>query len=294
MRVHIQAEEPASELVMGTAEALELAGQTVQINLKSPLPEAVVAFGPESASLASLVFPGVPMAVYLASRGAFPENVKCGKVLSVFPFNSFMEDRIGEFKGKTTVIMPHLRSLKMDWHHSSSSQALIIPEPFDHSSGYRTFFRALALLPGDVTAYVQGEAGDYTDIQIKRMASVEGVEERVTFIHRFSTCSVAAVVMPDLSAQSDYESAIGAMTLGIPLLLSSTGFHRELVKDGVTGLFHSPGNHRQLAGQIDHIMHNRGLSGYLSVNAAEYCRKQLSLEAVGRRWTEELEQLCSG
>ncbi len=292
MRVHIQAESPGSELVRVTAEALELAGHTVQINLESPLPDAAVAFGPESASLASLVFPGIPLAVYLAGGEAIPEGIKGGRTLFVFPCSSFLESPTG--KHKVTVIKPPLKSLKMDWRHSVSSQSVILPGPFNHSSGHRTLFKALAILPREITCFLWGEEGDYTSIQIMGMASDEGVSERVAFIQRLSSCSAGAVVIPDLSARTNYETAAGVIALGIPVLLSSAGFHRELVKDGVTGLFHSPGNHRQLAGHIHHLMHNRGLSDYLSGNAAVYCRNRFSPEAAGRRWTEELEQLCFG
>lgn len=293
MRVHIQAEAPDSELVRGTAEALELSGHGIQINLQSHLPDAVIAFGPGSASQAAQAIPGVPMAVYLGMGEAIPEDIKGRKVLSVFPFSSFAGNPMGENRRKIIVVRPPLRSLQMDWQYSVSSQAVIIAGPFDHSSGHRTLFRALALLPEEITACILGEEGDYTEMQMKRLASDEGAGERVTFLQRLSSCRVAAAVMPDLSTPSNYETAIGVNALGIPLLLSSAGFHRELVMDGVTGLFHSPGNHRQLAGHIHHLMHNRGLSGYLSVNAAVCCRNRFSLEAAGRRWTEELEQLCS-
>lgn len=291
MRIFLAASVPCSEIVRITAEALKWAGHMVQFPLDSP--DAVISFDSRSSSLAARAFPGVPVAEYLLYGRIIPEPVPDRKTLIVFPYARPEWENTVEYGFRTAVVTPPLDELKTGFSRSESSMDAVLPGPFNSGSGHRTFFKAMALLPWEMKVIVSGEEGDCTRDDLEEMAVCEGVESRVTFSCSSSSGEVFAGAVPDLSGAFSCEIAGSVMASGIPLLASSSGCHLNLVKDGVTGLLHAPGNHRQLAGQINHLMHNRGLAGYLSKNAAAYCSETLSLEAAGKRWTAALEQLRS-
>ncbi len=147
-------------------------------------------------------------------------------------------------------------------------------------SGLKTFLRALATLPEEVKGILPDGVASEELIPEGRQAC--GAEHRATAI---------TAVLPHLTGREGGEEAIALMAKGMPLLSTPSGRHRDIVADGVSGLYHTPGNHVQLASQMRHIMEDRGLWSYLSANAIERWRSEFSHTAAVRGWAGAMEQL---
>jgi glycosyltransferase involved in cell wall biosynthesis len=156
---------------------------------------------------------------------------------------------------------------------------VFFPGPLSPESGVETLIRALALASPSVRAVIAGEDAGHTAEGLAAFAESLGAGSRVEFPGRanglgeYARTSIAGVV-PSLADCASSEAALEIMSFGLPLLAASSGELIHMVQDGVTGLLHSPGNWRQLAGQIDHISRNRGLAAYLAENAMRYCRRR--------------------
>ncbi|HPR22767.1 MAG TPA: glycosyltransferase [Candidatus Sabulitectum sp.] len=147
-------------------------------------------------------------------------------------------------------------------------------------SGLKTFLRALEMLPENVKCILQKGAAANETIPEGRLAG--GAE-------RTATATVA--VLPHLTGNEGGEGAIALMAVGMPVLSTPSGRHRDIVADGISGLYHSPGNHVQLASQMRHIMEDRGLWSYLSANAIERWRAEFSMASAAEGWAGVMEQL---
>lgn len=147
-------------------------------------------------------------------------------------------------------------------------------------SGLKTFLRALAILPEEVKGILP-----------------EGVEADETIPEGRLACgaehgpAATAAVLPHLTGAEGGEDAIALMARGMPVLSTPSSRHRDIVADGVSGLFHTPGNHIQLAAQMKHLMEDRGLWSYLSANAIHRWRAEFSKTAAAEGWARVMEQL---
>lgn len=288
MLIFLSASELETEPVQGTAEALKAGGHRI-VGDPSQTPDAVIAFDPAGASAASIALPGVPMAVYLAKGETLPRDLRSGKILRVLRSGARTLCQEG-----ITVIVPPVDSAKYSWSWSLDSRRLIVPSALHHGAGHGTLFRALGTIEEEATAVVCGAEIDFTRSGIGKLAEKLGAGKRAELADVSSAVTACAGILPDLSGDTGTDAVLALMAKGIPVLASSSGVHRELVMDGITGLYHTPGNHAQLARQINHLMRDPGLCGYLSANAAARYEEAFSLENAGRRWTGVLEQLCSG
>ncbi len=181
----------------------------------------------------------------------------------------------------------------------SGEKIILAPGRLDPVKGHKTLVRAMTLVNPDFQAVIVGREDEYTVRQMRDYAGSLGIENRVEFTGEvkdmrplFSRAAVGVVT--SLGNQAVSHAGMEIMASGVPLLAAATGGLRDLVTDGVTGLLHSPGNWRQLAGQINHLLENRRLAETLAGNAREYCEEHLSFNSVGDRWTEVLEQLSFG
>ncbi len=179
----------------------------------------------------------------------------------------------------------------------SNSKTIIALGKLNPAKGHKTLIQAMTLVDEKITAVIAGQEDFYTIEQMSDFAELMGVKHRISFPGKVGDVnsllnSASVGIVTSLGNQQVSNAAMEIMSSGIPLLAAATGGLCDLVIDGVTGLIHSPGNWRQLAGQINHIMTNHGLADELSVNARNYCEKHLSFNTVGKMWTQLLEQLC--
>ncbi|MCP4646329.1 MAG: glycosyltransferase family 4 protein [bacterium] len=173
---------------------------------------------------------------------------------------------------------------------------LFAPGKLDPESGHRTLMQAMTRVSNDISVVIAGNEGYYTVEQMQGYSEMLGIEDRVNFVTEGWKAvqfreQAAAGVVTSLGGQPVPHSLIEIMACALPLLTTADGSICDFASDGVNCLFHSPGNAKQLAGQINYLMENPGVAEMLGTNGRKYCETNLSFESVGHRWTEILEQL---
>lgn len=250
-------------------------------------PDAVIVLDQDKHSKVSSSFPLTPIVECSFGPEFIPAGIPQRRTLTVYPCGSLAEK--SDTYGRKAVIPFPVEMCSSP----ARGNTLFCPGPFNNGEGQRTLVKAMTLVSEEYTAVISGEEGDYSAADLFAIAENEGLGHRVRIETGHPSKEHRIGVAPSLTGERVYETVAVLMARGLPVLASSAGCHRDMVKDGLTGLYHTPGNHRQLAGQINHLMGNPGLCGYLTENALEFCENELSVAAVGRKWTRELEQLCS-
>lgn len=206
-----------------------------------------------------------------------------------------------EFQGRTVVIPLPVDTRKFAPAASPSLCEKIIyaPGELDPISGHKTLMKAMTLVNPGIKAVISGREAQYTIKEMKELAERIGVGHRLEIWEKpEDSCSLlirAAVgVVTSLGNQPVVNPVLEIMASGVPLLVTASHGLHDHVLDGVTALFHSPGNWRQLARQINYLTEDAGVAEMLARNSREYCERCLSYESVGNRWTEVLEQLSFG
>jgi len=268
-------------------------------------PDSVIAFDSRGQTAAALTLHRIPLVRYRSDQrkargGRLWSIIDRRTALVAFPGASMIEKGFqGPRTGRTTVI-PHAVDTGCYNLDGNAPEPLIVSlARLSPVKGHKTFIKAMKLVREDHSAVIAGGDAQYTALQLKEYAAEIGVLNRIEFPGRVDDVRpllkrAAMGVVTSLGSEAVSRAGMEMMASGVPLLAASTNGLLDLVKDGVTGLLHSPGNHVQLAGQINHLIGNSGLSAYLSCNARSHCEEHLSPEAVGNLWTRELEQVCSG
>ncbi|MCK5130721.1 MAG: glycosyltransferase family 4 protein [Candidatus Sabulitectum sp.] len=202
----------------------------------------------------------------------------------------------GGFEGRAVAISRPVDTHMFHPVAQSGEKIILALGRLDPEKGHKTFVQAMTMVNPDFRAVIAGREARYTVGQMRNYAESLGVGSRVEFVGEvedvspFLSCAAVGVVA-SLANQPVFRAGMEFMASGVPLLVAAAAGLCDYVTDGVTGLFHSPGNWKQLAGQINHLIENCGPAGMLAGNAREYCEKHLSFESVGDRWTEVMEQL---
>jgi len=198
------------------------------------------------------------------------------------------------FQGRAVVIPHPVDTGKFAPAEKSDKKIILAPGELNPEQGHKTLIRAMHLVKPDYNAVFVGQEGYYSVKQMVSYAAEMGVQNRVQFREGEFVHSTTLGVVTGYGTQLETDKVIEIMASGVPVLVAAADWSRDIVIDGVTGLFHSPGNWKQLAGQINHLIDNSGLCDMLSGNARDYCLKHFSYESFGERWTELLEQLSFG
>ncbi len=237
--------------------------------------------------------------VAAASESPFVHVFSSGSGNSLFIFSCESAIPV-DFPHRSVVIPQPVDTLLFSPVPRSGSGIILGMGSLDPVNGHKTLIQAMSMVNSDYRAVIVGAEGYYSVGQMSEYAENLGLGQRVTFFSESENAntffdsfgSVDVGVITSLGHRAVSYPAMEIMARGIPLLCSASGGLNSLVADGVTGLLHSPGNFRQLARQINHLVDNRGLADMLSTNARLRCEKYLSFDAVGALWTSVLEQLC--
>jgi glycosyltransferase involved in cell wall biosynthesis len=165
--------------------------------------------------------------------------------------------------------------------------------------GHRTLVRALTLLPDGISAIVAGSPAQQSAEDLLAYAEELGVADRLVLrgvvedVRTLFRSAIAGVVT-SLGSEVVSRAGMEMMSSSLPLLAASTNGLPDLVRDGVTGLLHPPGNHTELARQALFLHRNPAAASRLGGNARRFCVENLSYETVGRIWEEHLEALVAG
>lgn len=218
--------------------------------------------------------------------------------LVVFP-SRFMADRgfQGPRKGPVEVIPLPVDTERFTPTRGEREKLVVSLGRLSPIKGHRTLIRAMADIPGEWRAVIAGEEAQQTIRELTDFASSVGARGKVEFPGRVddvrSLLARASVgVVTSLGSEVVSRAGLEIMSSGLPLLAAATNGLCDLVRDGETGLFHSPGNHRQLARQIRHLAENPEVGEYLGGRGRDYVCRECSLPAVGRKWEHALTREC--
>lgn len=148
--------------------------------------------------------------------------------------------------------------------------------------GVMTALRAMAALQGkfggELHIYGQGDA-DYT-AQLKAFVAAHRLP---VFFHRASAAEMPAVYRAHdaLLFTSEWEepfalTPLEAMASGLPVIGTTTGGSKELLRDGENALTYAAGNAEQLAGQILELAANHDLRARIAAVGHAEVRAQFS------------------
>ncbi len=221
--------------------------------------------------------------------------------LVVFP-SRFMVEReyAGEREGAIAVI-PHPVDTELfttGKHMETLPRQLISIGRLSPMKGHRTLIRALALLPEDVCATIIGPPSQQSQEELLAFAGDLGVENRLNLPGRVDNIreilSEGGIgVVTSLGSEVVSRAGMEIMSTGLPLLAAATNGLLDLVNDSETGLFHSPGNHKQLAAQAGFLFDNPDMALRMGRRARNTCVSRFSYPVIGKIW-EEILQTLSG
>jgi glycosyltransferase involved in cell wall biosynthesis len=266
-------------------------------------PDVVCVHRGEGQTAAAVLLPGVPLVRVRndqrrASKGILWRFVDRRTSLVVFP-SPFMAARgfQGDRRGAVDIVpFPVDTDLYSPSQHPGEKVVVSLGR-LTPVKGHRVLIRAMSLMPPDWRAVIAGENDQQTSAELSEYAESHGVKDRITFYGRLSDvrpllARASMGVVTSLGSEVVSRAGLEMMSSGLPLLAAATNGLCDIVRDGFTGLLHSPGNHGQLAAQMRHLAENPEVGRYLGANAREYVCREFSLESVGRKWEQALARWC--
>lgn len=270
-------------------------------------PDVICATRADGQTAAALLFPGIPVVrircdIRRPAKGKLWRFVDRRTDLVVLP-SRFMLRR-GYAGGRTgpLAVIPHPvdtdRFRPFDRPAGALPGMLLAIGRLSPVKGHRTIVRALTLLPG-IRATIAGPPSQQTPEELMSYASELGVADRLILTGRkvdvrplYERGGIGVVT--SLGSEVVSRAGMEMMSAGLPLLAASTNGLLDLVTDGETGLFHSPGDHRQLAAQATFLFANPSVAETLSRRARRFCIEKLDEKIVAPTWEEVLLALIHG
>lgn len=266
-------------------------------------PDVVCAHRGEGQAAAAVLLPGVPLVRVRndqrrASNGFFWKLVDRRTSLVVFP-SPFMAARgyQGERRGEVCVVPFPVDTDLFRPSQRPGGKVVLSLGRLSPVKGHRVLIKAMALMPPDWRAVIAGGNDQQTARELAGYADSHGVGDRIDFAGRvtdvrplLATASIGVVT--SLGSEVVSRAGLEIMSSGLPLLAAATNGLCDIVLDGTTGLLHSPGNHVQLAAQLNHIAGNPEVGHYLGASAREYVCREFSLSSVGKKWEQALSRVC--
>ena len=222
--------------------------------------------------------------------------------LVVFP-SPFMikRDYIGEREGGVAVI-PH--PVDTDFFTPADDRETIEPllvsiGRLSPMKGHRTLIRAMKLLPDNVRAVIAGAPSQQSTAELQSFARTLGVEKRITFAGKVEDvrdiyAKGTIGIVTSLGSEVVSRAGLEMMSSELPLLAAATNGLLDLVQDGSTGLYHSPGNYIQLASQAEFLLRNPSMARRMGRKARRTCLDSYSYPVVAEKWNYVLKQLTEG
>jgi len=266
-------------------------------------PDAICVHRGEGQAAAAVLLPGVPLVRVRndqrrASRGFLWRLVDRRTSLVVFP-SPFMAARgfQGERLGAVDVVPFPVDTGRFSPSLLPREKVVASLGRLSPVKGHRVLIKAMTLMPRDWRAVIAGENDQQTSAELVEYAESLGVNDRISFPGRLPDvrpllARASIGVVTSLGSEVVSRAGLEMMSSGLPLLAAATNGLCDIVRDGVTGLFHSPGNHGQLAAQMLHLAENPEVGCYLGAKAREYVCREFSLESVGKKWEQALARWC--
>lgn len=225
------------------------------------------------------------------STGRFSVLVDSRTDLVVFP-SAFMirKGYAGNRSGPVAIIPQPVDTEYFRPTEKKKERLIISPGRLSPMKGHKTLIRALVKIP-EARAVIAGQPAQQSIEELMNFAAEQGVENRLTLTGRIDDIrpllSRAVLgVVTSLGSEAVSRAGMEIMASGIPLLAAATNSLLDLVKDGRTGLIHSPGDWETLARQVNWLLNRADIRRKMGKMAREYCISYLSPEIVGSMWEE--------
>ncbi|MFO7627464.1 MAG: glycosyltransferase family 4 protein [Candidatus Fermentibacteraceae bacterium] len=266
-------------------------------------PDAICVHRGEGQTAAAVLLPGVPLVRVRndqrrASTGLLWRLVDSRTSLVVFP-SPFMAARgyQGTRRGAVDVVPFPVDTDLFTPSRLPGEKVVVSLGRLSPVKGHRVLIKAMTLMPPDWRAVIAGENDQQTSGELSEYADSHGVRDRIVFAGRLPDvrpllARASIGVVTSLGSEVVSRAGLEMMSSGLPLLAAATNGLCDIVRDGLNGLLHSPGNHVQLAAQMRHLAENPEIGCYLGANAREYVCREFSLESVGRKWEQVLSRWC--
>ncbi len=301
------------------AQGLECAGLNLQKSafatglllfrklIRTFMPDVIVTTRADGQTACAIAAGGIPTVrircdIRKPRSGRFWKLVDRRTDLVVFP-SPFMIERnySGEREGPVAVL-PH--PVDTEFYNYTEKREPLEPllvsiGRLSPMKGHRTLIKALQLLPEAVKAIVAGAPSQQSVSELESFARDLGVGNRITFAGKVADVreliSRGTVgVVTSLGSEVVSRAGMEMMSSGLPLLAAATNGLLDLVEDGRTGLFHSPGNYRQLASQAAFMLRNPSMTLRMGKRARKTCIDGFSYPAVAEKWNHILALLTEG
>jgi spore coat protein SA len=147
--------------------------------------------------------------------------------------------------------------------------------------GVDVAIKALSKLPSNAELIVVGE-GEAAE-ELEQLAAQIGIANRTHFLGGHRNVEPFMQSADCFLCPSIWEEAVGlvnleAMASGLPVVASRIGGIPEYISHGTTGLLFEPGNHEQLAEQLQYLMDNPEVSRELGRAARAEVVERFSIE----------------
>ena len=271
-------------------------------------PDVIIATRADGQTAAAAGAPGVPLVrvrcdIRKPAGGKMWRFVDRRTDLVIFP-SMFMVRRgyRGERKGPVAVV-PHPVDTELfrpaEEGEKDSPSLLVSIGRLSPMKGHRTLIRALSLVEEEFRAVIAGPPSQQRIGELVEFACACGVGERLDIAGKVE--DVAGLVrratlgtVTSLGSEVISRAGMEMMSSGLPLLAAATNGLLDLLRDGTCGLFHSPGNHRQLARQIRFLLRNPSLAERLGRSGRKICIDEYSFEAVAEEWNCVMNDILRG
>ncbi len=302
-----------------TAQGLECAGLNLQKStfatglllfrklIRTFLPDVIITTRADGQTACAIVAGGILTVrircdIRKPRSGRFWKLVDRRTDLVVFP-SPFMIERnySGEREGLVAVL-PH--PVDTEFYNYTEKREPLEPllvsiGRLSPMKGHRTLIKALQLLPEAVKAVVAGAPSQQSVSELESFARDIGVGNRITFAGKVADVreliSKGTIgVVTSLGSEVVSRAGMEMMSSGLPLLAAATNGLLDLVEDGRTGLFHSPGNYRQLASQAAFMLRNPSMTLRMGKRARKTCIDRFSYPVTAEKWNHILAVLTEG
>ena len=301
------------------AQGLECAGLSLQKSafltgllsfrklIRSLVPDVIITTRADGQTASAMVAGGIPTVrircdIRKPRSGRFWKIVDRRTDLVVFPSPFMLERSYSGERDGLIAVLPH--PVDTDLYTFGEEREVLEPilvsiGRLSPMKGHRTLIRALTLLPEDVKAVVAGAPSQQSVSELETFARSLGVEKRITFTGKVEDVrdliSRGTIgVVTSLGSEVVSRAGMEMMSSGLPILAAATNGLLDLVEDGRTGLFHSPGNYRQLAQQAAFLLRNPSIILRMGRRARKMCIDRLSYSVIAEKWNLTLMALTEG
>lgn len=160
-----------------------------------------------------------------------------------------------------------------------------------------TIVRIGGISPIDVN--IRGNIPSY-GLYLRHLISKLGLEEHVAFVGRLNEEEMineylnANIFVSASSVENNSNSICEAQFLGTPVISSFVGGLGDIIQDGETGIFYSPGDVRMLAGCVCDTFANPEKQEYMSENGKSVARQRHDRDKIAATMQEIYREVANG